>query len=58
MKKIKVTIEATVSDEYRERIVEGLKHKIDSGDYSRYLLNNGRKKGLIDVNVTFEDVNL
>jgi hypothetical protein len=58
MKKIKVTIEATVSNEYREGSINILKNKIDSGDYSRYLLENGKKKGITEVNVVFEDIDL
>ena len=56
-KKIKVVIEATVSDEYRSGAVEFLKNKINSGDYSKYLLENGKNKGLLEVSTTFEDIN-
>jgi hypothetical protein len=56
MKKIKVVIEATISDEYRDGAIEFLKDKINSGDYSKYLLENGKNKGLSAINVTFEDV--
>tara|TARA_R110002126_G_scaffold41400_2_gene120424 strand:+ start:93 stop:266 length:174 start_codon:yes stop_codon:yes gene_type:complete len=57
MRKIKVVIEATVSDDYRSGAVEFLKNKINSGDYSKYLLENGKNKGLLEVSTTFEDIN-
>jgi hypothetical protein len=58
MKQIKVIIEAKVSDEYRDGAIEFLKGKINSGDYAKYLLENGKNKGLIEITTTFEDVNI
>ena len=57
MRKIKVVIEATVSNEYYEVEVSVLKYVINSGDYEKRLLENGKLKGVTEVKTTFEDIN-
>ena len=57
MRKIKVVIEATVSNEYYEVEVSILKYVINSGDYEKRLLENGKRKGVEEVKTTFEDIN-
>ena len=57
MRKIKVVIEATVSNEYYEVEVSILKYVINSGDYEKRLLENGKLKGVEEVKTTFEDIN-
>jgi hypothetical protein len=56
-KKIKVTIDATVNEEYYNLQISGLRQSIDSGAYSQYLLDNGKSRGIQSVHVVFEDIN-
>lgn len=56
MKKIRLTIETTVTDEFFEAELKHLKNDVLSGKFQREMMNDSKDKGVKKVKATYEEL--
>jgi len=56
MKKIRLTMEMTVTDEFFEAELKDLKNDVLSGKYQREIMNDAKDKGVKKVKAVFEEL--
>lgn len=56
MKKIRLTIETTVTDEFFEAELKHLKNDVLSGKFQREMMNDSKDKGVKKVKAIYEEL--